>query len=61
VKTQILPFYARKVEPQDGKFDYDVTGTVIGPLLAQTATTEVQALNPLETTLRAILPSLQTT
>lgn len=30
VKEQILPYYARKVEPLDGKMDYDVSGEAVG-------------------------------
>lgn len=30
VKTEVLPYYVRSVEPRDGKLDYDVDGTASG-------------------------------
>lgn len=30
VKSQILPLYARTIEPRDGKIDYDVSGQAVG-------------------------------
>ena len=30
VKSQILPFYVRNTAPQDGRFDYDISGKAVG-------------------------------
>lgn len=30
VKSQILPFYVRSTAPQDGRFDYDISGKAVG-------------------------------